>query len=136
MRGWAGASGAELEMRRKGGFSLGPWEDSLEAVSGMEVWTLRPRRWARPGCRGSEARIVLGGELQLGGTFPSRGPGPEGLWLRRSGENRLLIQQLGAPGCAKKRWVQTECDVGAHGAKHSPHLPRLLGQCKGVEVLG
>lgn len=29
-RGWAGASGAEFDVRRKGRFSLGPWEDSLE----------------------------------------------------------------------------------------------------------
>lgn len=83
-----------------------------------------------------EGWTVLAGELQLGGTFSSGGPGPKGLWLRRSGEKWLLIQQLGAPECAKERWMQTECDVGAHGAKHSPHLPRLLGQCKGVEVLG
>lgn len=123
-----------------GAFSLGPWEDSLEVVSGMDVGTLRPTRQAGQDGRGSEAgrRMDSSGWGAAAWRDPSRvgllegaylaGAGTEDLWLRRKqGEKQLLTQLLGAPGDGCGQRSSSECDVGAPGVKHSPHFPRILG---------
>lgn len=50
-----------------------------------------------------------------------------GLGESREREKQLLTQLLGTPGDGHGHRSSSGCDVGASGAMHSPHFPRILG---------